>query len=105
MFKASYITRSLVLGTQIVMTPFLMALYMIKPSAMHRFVGYLEETACHTYVSIIENVQTPGTNLNLAWKDIPAPSIAKGYWKLKDDAMFVDVLMCMVRVVSIFAMI
>jgi hypothetical protein len=97
MFEASWLTRALVVSAQVVLTPTLMLTYMIYPPAMHRFVGYLEETACHTYVSIIEQVQIPGTHLNLAWKNVPAPDFARGYWKLGDDAMFVDVLMCMVR--------
>ena len=44
MFKASYITRTVVICAQLTMTPFLMAVYAVNPSAMHRFVGYLEET-------------------------------------------------------------
>jgi hypothetical protein len=95
MFKAGYVTRVAVVAAQMVMTPLLMAVYMVHPKSMHRFVGYLEETACHTYVSIIENAQTEGSHLNVAWRDIPAPDIAKGYWKQADDAMFVDTLMCM----------
>mmetsp|Transcript_25458 Transcript_25458/g.37542 ORF Transcript_25458/g.37542 Transcript_25458/m.37542 type:complete len:335 (-) Transcript_25458:105-1109(-) len=95
MFEASYLTRALVVAAQLCLTPLLMGVYLVKPSAMHRFVGYLEETACHTYVSIIEQAQVPGTHLNDAWKDLPAPDIAKGYWKLQPDAKFLDVLMCM----------
>jgi hypothetical protein len=95
MFKAGFVTRTLVVSAQMLMTPLLMSVYLVHPKSMHRFVGYLEETACHTYVSIIEHVQTPGTHLNLAWADLPAPQIAKGYWKLDSDARFVDALMCM----------
>lgn len=43
MFKPSWIVRVLVITGQYVMTPFLMTIYLIKPKAMHRFVGYLEE--------------------------------------------------------------
>ena len=95
MFKAGYVTRAMVVGLQMVLTPVLMGVYIVHPKSMHRFVGYLEETACHTYVSIIENLETPGTNLNEAWKDVKAPGIAIGYWKLEKDAMFSDVLKCM----------
>merc|ERR1719335_2024496 len=45
MFNASWMTRALVHAAQIGMTPFLMGVYMVHPPAMHRFVGYLEETA------------------------------------------------------------
>ena len=43
-FKASYLTRILVIGAQWVMVPFLMGVYLVHPKSMHRFVGYLEET-------------------------------------------------------------
>lgn len=94
MFNAGFITRQVVVAAQMFMTPLLMSMYIIQPKSMHRFVGYLEETACHTYVDIIEQIETPGTNLNLAWKDLPAPAIAKGYWKLSGDAKWVDTLKC-----------
>lgn len=95
MFKAGYLTRFLVIGAQLVMTPFVASLYIVKPAAAHRFVGYLEETACLTYANIIHQVETPGTPLNLEWSHLPAPNIAKTYWKLSDDAKWVDVLKCM----------
>jgi len=96
MFEASYFVRTLVLSAQVLMTPFLMGVYLVNPKAMHRFVGYLEETACHTYVSVIKNIETPNTKLNHAWKDLKAPPIAIGYWRLSRDATWVDTLKCMV---------
>lgn len=43
-FNATPVTRSLVIAAQYLMTPFLMSVYFFNPKAMHRFVGYLEET-------------------------------------------------------------
>ena len=57
------VTRMAVVLAQIVMVPTLMGIYVLRPSAMHRFVGYLEETACSTYVNVISHAETPGTNL------------------------------------------
>jgi hypothetical protein len=94
MFKASPFTRFLCLCAQVGLTPFLMAVYIIKPKALHRFVGYLEQTACKTYHNIIVHVETPGTHLHTAWAHLPAPDIAKGYWHLADDAKWVDALKC-----------
>lgn len=91
----SNLTRYLVLAAQLTMTPVLMTMYLLKPQYLNRFVGYLEETACFTYVSIIKNIETPGTKLNLAWKDLPAPPIALGYYRLHPDAKWVDALKCM----------
>merc|ERR1719461_2481132 len=64
MFNAGLGTRLLVLGGQFGMLPFFTLMYILNPKMMHRFVGYLEETACHTYTDIIDHVETPGTNLN-----------------------------------------
>jgi hypothetical protein len=36
----------------------------VYPQALHRFVGYLEETAVVTYTQVIQTLQTPGTQLN-----------------------------------------
>lgn len=65
-FEAGMITRIIVIAAQMVMVPLLMATYTISPKVVHRFVGYLEETACTTYVNIVDHVETPGTHLNLA---------------------------------------
>jgi len=96
-FKANTLTRWMVVATQMVMTPFLMAIYAVHPKAMHRFVGYLEETACHTYLNVIKNTETPGTNLHAAWSETPAPEIAIGYYRLPSNAKWIDSLKCMVR--------
>jgi Alternative oxidase len=56
----------MVVAAQAVMVPLLSIGYAIRPTTMHRFVGYLEETACHTYVNIITHTETPGTHLHTA---------------------------------------
>lgn len=92
MFQPSMPVRTIVIGAQVVMLPFLTALYLARPKAVHRFVGYLEETAVETYTGILEQMNTEGTQLNKAWSNLPAPNIAKQYYKLSDDAMWPDVL-------------
>jgi hypothetical protein len=57
------VTRTMVVTAQAIMVPALCIGYAVRPTAMHRFVGYLEETACHTYVNIIDHAETPGTHL------------------------------------------
>lgn len=94
-FNASRFTRFLVVSTQVFMAPWLAVVYFVHPKAAHRFVGYLEETACLTYANIIRQVETPGTPLHKAWAEMPAPQVAKGYWKLSEDAKWVDALKCM----------
>jgi hypothetical protein len=92
MFEANLITRALVITAQVTMTPFLMVVWMIKPGALHRFVAYLEETAVHTYFNIIKQCDTPGTDLNKDWSKLPAPDIAKAYWRLSPDATWRETL-------------
>ena len=94
MFNAGPLTRAMVVAAQITITPFLFITYLFNPKAGHRFVGYLEETACETYKNVIVQVETPGTPLHEDWSKLPAPQIAKGYWRLRDDALWVDVLKC-----------
>jgi len=94
MAEAGPVTRFMCVGAQLALTPFLMGVYMLNPKAAHRFVGYLEQTACETYHNIITHIETPGTKLNAAWADTPAPEIAKGYWHLPEDAKWVDALRC-----------
>lgn len=48
---------------------------------------------------MIAQVERPGTQLHAGWAHVPAPEIAKSYWKLPADAKFVDTLKCMVRCV------
>lgn len=91
-FEAGPFTRLVVSAGQIAMTPFLTTLYLIRPQLLHRFVGYLEETAVHTYTNIVTMTETPGTQLHAAWKDTPAPEVAIDYWKLPPDARWVDCL-------------
>lgn len=94
-FKATPVTRTLVVAAQYAMAPFLMTVYLFNPKAMHRFVGYLEETACSTYVNTIRHVEMPGSHLNKAWGDLPAPAMAIGYYHLHSEAKWVDCLKCM----------
>jgi hypothetical protein len=58
-----------VVTAQVLLTPFLVATYAVHPPAMHRFVGYLEETACTTYSNVIAQVGVRGRH---CWPVTPA---------------------------------
>lgn len=93
MFEANRLTRFLVVVAQVGMTPMLMLTYAVHPPALHRFVGYLEETAVQTYFNIITHVETEGTELNKAWAHLRAPDIAITYWMLPEtERTWLDVL-------------
>jgi len=91
-FDADWKIRSFVVTIQCTMVPFMTIMYLISPKSLHRFVGYLEETAVHTYTDIIRKMETPGTHLNKDWMPLPAPNIAKTYWQMPEDAMWYDVM-------------
>lgn len=95
MFEANIIMRIFVFITQIFITPILFLIYLIHPKALFRFVGYLDETAVHTYINLLKHIETPGTQLYDQWKDLPAPPLAISYWKLPLDAKWIDVLKAM----------
>eukprot|EP01060_Flectonema_neradi_P002815 TRINITY_DN11775_c0_g1_i1.p1 TRINITY_DN11775_c0_g1~~TRINITY_DN11775_c0_g1_i1.p1 ORF type:complete len:323 (+),score=45.61 TRINITY_DN11775_c0_g1_i1:49-969(+) len=92
LFSPGLPTRAAVILLQGVVVSFLVALYCINPAWVHRFVGYLEETAVQTYLTIIEKLQDPTKQLYKEWKDLQAPLIAINYWRLPEDATFLDVV-------------
>lgn len=73
-------------------TAFLLA-YMASPKFCHRFVGYIEEEACHTYTKIVTAIEEapPGSEL-AAWRTEEAPAIAKAYWKLGETGTVLDLV-------------
>lgn len=75
-----------------VVLPLMTLAYLVHPKSLHRFVGYLEETACQTYHDLVTLTQMEGTQLHAAWAHLPAPAIAKSYWQMDKKAMWVDVL-------------
>jgi len=89
MFDPGWGVRMLVTTAQFVVAIPYILLYITEPKAAHRFVGYLEETAVHTYCDVIKKMQTPGTNL-YQWNDKEVPQIAKDYWMMKDDCTMLD---------------
>jgi len=85
--------RVLVLGSQTVIGVGFLALYIVSPSFCHRFVGYVEEEACHTYTTIIETIENAPEGSEMAeWRTQHAPAIAKGYWHLGEDGTVLDMM-------------
>ncbi|THH01563.1 hypothetical protein EW026_g1153 [Hermanssonia centrifuga] len=87
--KPSIFFRILVLGAQGVFYNAFFLTYLISPRLCHRFVAYLEEEAVVTYTRCIQDFEAGHLP---AWKDMPAPEIAKDYWRLNDDAKLLDVI-------------
>lgn len=92
MFDAGIGTRFFVKAAQVGLVPILTIGAIIRPHWVHRFVGYIEETAVHTYSDLIAKTETPGTKLHAAWSDLKAPEIAVTYWRMDPDSSWLDVL-------------
>ena len=70
--------------------------YVLTPRIAHRFVGYLEEEAVHTYTEMLKMVDAGKI------KNVPAPQIAIKYWNMPEDATLRDVIL--VVTVSVWGM-
>ena len=85
--------RFVVLGSQVVVGAGFLGLYAIAPGFCHRFVGYVEEEACHTYTSIIHEIETAPESRDISeWRTQLAPKIARGYWHLGEDGTVLDMM-------------
>lgn len=74
--------------------------YLLSPKFMHRFVGYLEEEAVHTYTIMLKDIDREGGPLN-AWRTKPAPLEMAQYYNLptetidgKPPATYRDIILC-----------
>ena len=92
MFDAGIGTRVLVGAAQVGLVPVLTIGAIMRPHWVHRFVGYVEETAVHTYSDLIDKTETPGTKLHAAWSELKAPEIAVTYWRMDPASSWLDVL-------------
>jgi hypothetical protein len=81
--------RALVLAAQGVFYNIFFFSYIVSPKTCHRFVGYLEEEAVRTYTHAIEELERGHLP---EWEHKDAPSIAKDYWRLEENATIKDVL-------------
>ncbi|KAI0770292.1 alternative oxidase [Fomes fomentarius] len=81
--------RAMVLAAQGVFYNAFFMCYIVSPSTCHRFVGHLEEEAVLTYTRAIKEIEEGRLP---SWTNLPAPEIAKDYWRLGPDAKFLEVM-------------
>jgi len=85
--------RAAVIGGQFGFGTFFLLAYMISPKFCHRFVGYIEEEAVHTYTRIIAAIDSAPEGSEMAqWKHERAPNIAISYWKLGERGTILDMI-------------
>jgi ubiquinol oxidase len=85
--KPTLFERLVILGVQWVFYLAFFALYLISPKTAHRIVGYFEEEAVLSYTLYLKEIDEGRS------KNVPAPEIAKRYWKLPDAATLRDVVL------------
>lgn len=85
--KPSLFERVAVLAAQWVFYIGFFVLYLVSARTAHRLVGYFEEEAVISYTHYLKEIDE-GRSPN-----VPAPAIAKRYWKLPDTATLRDVVL------------
>ncbi len=85
--KPTLFERFMILAVQWVFYLAFFALYLISAKTAHRVVGYFEEEAVISYTHYLAEIDE-GRSPN-----VPAPAIARHYWKLPDDARLRDVVL------------
>ena len=78
---------AVIIGAQWVFYLFFFALYLVSKKTAHRVVGYFEEEAVISYTLYLKEIDE-GRSPN-----VPAPAIARRYWKMADTATLRDVIL------------
>jgi ubiquinol oxidase len=85
--KPTWFERMVILLAQAVFIVGFSLLYLVSSRTAHRVVGYFEEEAVTSYTLYLQEIDE-GRSPN-----VPAPAIAKHYWKMADDATLRDVVL------------
>ena len=82
----SLFERILVVLVQGIFFVSFLILYIISSKTAHRLVGYFEEEAIYSYTQYLGEIESGRI------ENVPAPEIAKNYWKLGNAATLKDVV-------------
>ncbi len=85
--KPTLFERLVILLAQWIFLVLYSILYLVSSKTAHRVVGYFEEEAVTSYTLYLQEIDE-GRSPN-----VPAPAIAKHYWKMADDATLRDVVL------------
>lgn len=84
--QPNFLEKIIIILAQGLFGLFYLILYLCSSYTAHRFVGYLEEEAIISYFQYLKEIEAGKI------PNIKAPSIAKEYWQLLDDAKLIDVI-------------
>jgi ubiquinol oxidase len=85
--RPTWFERFVIIAVQWVFYLAFFALYLISAKTAHRVVGYFEEEAVISYTHYLNEIDE-GRSPN-----VPAPAIARRYWKLPETATLRDVVL------------
>ena len=85
--QPTLLERLVILGVQWAFYVAFFGLYLVSPRTAHRIVGYFEEEAVISYTLYLKEIDE-GRSPN-----VPAPEIARNYWKLPPEATLRDVVL------------
>ena len=85
--QPSWFERLVIQLTQAVFYIGFFGLYLVSPRIAHRIVGYFEEEAVLSYTLYLNEIDAGRA------ENVPAPAIARHYWKLSADATLRDVVL------------
>jgi ubiquinol oxidase len=85
--QPTWFERTVILVAQAIFIVGFSILYLVSARTAHRVVGYFEEEAVTSYTLYLQEIDE-GRSPN-----VPAPAIARHYWKMADDATLRDVVL------------
>ena len=85
--KPTWFERMVIVSVQGIFFAGFLLLYVVSARTAHRVVGYFEEEAVISYTMYLAEIDA-GRSPN-----VPAPAIARHYWKMADDATLRDVVL------------
>ncbi|KAI2614056.1 alternative oxidase [Hypoxylon fragiforme] len=96
MCEPGWIMKLMLIGAQGVYFNGLFLSYLISPKITHRFVGYLEEEAVHTYTLAIKQIEE-GHLPKWADPEFKVPDIAVQYWHMPEGKRTMKDLILYIR--------
>lgn len=85
--QPTWYERAVIIGVQWIFYLAFFVLYLVSAKTAHRVVGYFEEEAVISYTHYLAEIDEQRS------ENVPAPTIAKRYWGLSDDARLREVVL------------
>lgn len=96
MCEPGWFMKMMIIGAQGVFFNSMVITYLVMPTVCHRFVGYLEEEAVHTYTRCIHEIEQ-GHLPRWSDPDFVIPNIAVQYWKIPEGRQTMRNLILYIR--------